>query len=358
MKIINVILTTALLVSPVAAKHPAIHPTVNGVVRTDLGALSPKDTGFVKYIGNLGDYEVIALSANIGSATPTEDLRIYLKKGDMYHKVASFPMRERKGYICFRHKDSLQIFTTTSYGQKQPQKGVKPEATVNLKQLIKKAELEVGTNCSETLGVYDLFGSKIRYHAWKGELEKVKELLEKDPTLLESRSTDGETPLLSAMKKSYHASATIKRKAEVIDYLIAQGANISATNNFGSGALHLAAEDELPQLAVKFIKLDLDLNLQNDKGNTPLHDAAKFAQHEMVKVLLEANAEVNRRNVNGQTPLCKAHESRKRFESGDQEDESTKWRLNRFDVTISFLRNAGGVSNSRKDNNEVEGIRR
>ncbi|MCK5850967.1 MAG: ankyrin repeat domain-containing protein [Kiritimatiellae bacterium] len=345
MKTINIIFITALLVSPVVAKHPTIHPTLNGVVRTDLGALSLADKGFIKYIGDFGGYEVIALSSpGISSAFPSEDLRIYLKKGDEYHKAISLPQLKRKGYICVRHKDSLQIFTTTSYGQKQPQKGAKPVSSVNLKQLIKKAELEVGTNCSDTLGVYKLFGSDIRYYAWSGELDKVKELLEKDPTFLESRSECGETPLLSAIRKSYKASATVKRKDEVIDYLVTQGANISATNNFGSGTLHLAAEHEQPQLAVKFIKLGLDVNLQNDKGDTPLHDAAKFAHCEMIKVLLEANAEEGKKNANGQTPLDKAYASRNRIESANQGE----WILSRFDMTISLLRNAEAVSKKER----------
>ncbi len=81
MKTINIIFITALLVSPVVAKHPTIHPTHNGVVRKDLGALSPADKGFIKYIGDFGGYEVIALSSDKGSALPSEDLRIYLKKG-------------------------------------------------------------------------------------------------------------------------------------------------------------------------------------------------------------------------------------------------------------------------------------
>ena len=344
MKTINIIFITALLVSPVVAKHPTIHPTLNGVVRKDLGALSPADKGFIKYIGDFGGYEVIALSSDKGSALPSEDLRIYLKKGDEYHKAVSLPLLKGKGYICVRHKDSLQIFTTTSYGQKQPQKGAKPVSSVNLKQLIKKAELEVGTNCSDTLGVYELFGTDIRYYAWRGELDKVKELLEKDPTLLESRSMYGRTPLLSAIHKSYKASATVKRKNEVIDYLITQGANINATNNFGSGALHLAAEHEQPQLAVKFIKLGLDVNLQNNRGDTPLHDATSFAHCEIIKVLLEANTELDKKNANGQTPLDIAYTSRNRIKSGSK----SKWLLTRFDMAISLLRNAEAVSKKER----------
>ena len=346
MKTINIIFITALLVSPIVAKHPTIHPTLNGVVRKDLGALSPADKGFIKYIGDFGGYEVIALSSDIGSAFPSENLRIYLKKGDEYHKAISLPFLKGKGYICVRHKDSLQIFTTTSYGQKQPQKGAKPVLSVNLKQLIKKAELEVGTNCSNTLGVYELFGTDIRYYAWSGELDKVKELLEKDPTLLESRSECGETPLLSAIRRSYKASATVKRKDEVIDYLVTQGANINATNNFGSGTLHLAAEHEQPQLAVKFIKLGLDVNLQNNRGNTPLHDAATFAHCEVIKVLLEANTEAGKRNANGQTPFDIAYASRNRIESANQ----PKWilTLRRYDMAISLLRNAEAVSKKER----------
>ena len=120
-------------------RKTAIHPTHNRAIN-DLCVLGPSDRGFVKYSGDFGGYEVIALSLDIGSAVPSEDLRIYLKKGNEYHKVISLPLLSGKGYICLRDKDRLKIFTITRFEQKQPQKGEKPVLVVDLKELIKKAD--------------------------------------------------------------------------------------------------------------------------------------------------------------------------------------------------------------------------
>ena len=65
-----------------------------------------------------------------------------------------------------------------------------------------------------------------------GNSDWVKTLLEADPSLLESKDDDGETPFLVAAQNG---------KTEIISYLMKRGANRRATDKFGWTALHWSA---------------------------------------------------------------------------------------------------------------------
>jgi hypothetical protein len=80
-------------------------------------------------------------------------------------------------------------------------------------------------------------------------------------------------------------------------------ADISAANNRGRNALHLAAESN----HVEMVKLLLDHGASpkesSDGGWTALHNAAQNGHTEAVSLLLAANANVNAELSNGMTPL-------------------------------------------------------
>ena len=100
--------------------------------------------------------------------------------------------------------------------------------------------------------------------AKKGELDKLKALLESDKTLLETRDTDGSTAL--------HC-ATWKGNRQCIVFLLKAGADVHAHNS-------------------------------NDHwGTTPLHAAAHANQTTIVQLLIDAGAAVNAKDMHGKTPL-------------------------------------------------------
>lgn len=100
--------------------------------------------------------------------------------------------------------------------------------------------------------------------AKKGDIEKLKSLLENEKALLNARDTDGSTALHCAAWKGHR---------EVVIFLLKEGADINSHNN-------------------------------NDHwGTTPLHAAAHANQTVIVQLLIDAGADVNAKDMNGKTPL-------------------------------------------------------
>jgi hypothetical protein len=75
-----------------------------------------KASGFLQYVGQHRGREVVALSADIGSAIPTEDLRLYVRDGDRYRLLIEIPMLHHHGFRCTASGDILRIYLTRSYG--------------------------------------------------------------------------------------------------------------------------------------------------------------------------------------------------------------------------------------------------
>lgn len=89
--------------------------------------------------------------------------------------------------------------------------------------------------------------------------------------------------------------------------LIENGANVNATANDGTTALHLAVsgpEDSLKAL----IKAKANPNAQDNNGNTPLILACKWESEKKVRMLLRAGADFNIKNNAGESAadLCAA----------------------------------------------------
>ena len=127
-----------------------------------------------------------------------------------------------------------------------------------------------------------------------GDLDAVKALVAKDPALAKTRNQDGETPL--------HLAAGARRR-EIVDFLIAQGADPQAKNNDGQNPLLYAAYGGSREIVMALIDRGADFKYQDVRGMTPLHFAAREGRPEAVSVLLEKGAPRDLKNQNGQTPL-------------------------------------------------------
>lgn len=191
--------------------------------------------------------------------------------------------------------------------------------------------------------------------AKRGKVAKVEALLEKKPTLLESRTgkyankwtnTGDNTPLhiaavygrLKVVELLLEKGATVdarnegdytplhlaamNKHREVAELLLAKGADPSAKQGIGGTPLHLAVLPTIerkiitwrspePRAGTELVELLLaqgvDINVRNDRGNTPLHTAAWIAgTDEVIELLLAQGADTNIRNNSGQTPLMLA----------------------------------------------------
>jgi len=122
------------------------------------------------------------------------------------------------------------------------------------------------------------------------DVEITRVLLQRGASITEA------DPLFSAVKSTVMA-----------DFLLAQGANVNATDSKGDSALHGMASNFDFNVAVAewLLAHSADVNAKDMKGWTPLHDAVLLYGGGLisVKFLLEHGAEVNAKDNNGATPL-------------------------------------------------------
>lgn len=108
----------------------------------------PGAQGFLQYRGEHSGVEVYALSADIGSAVPSGDLRLYTRQGNDFRPVFSLPMLSRKGYHCVRKGDTLCVHVVSKYGE-TPATNSTPLVIIDLKQIVKTyAESSVPPNAA------------------------------------------------------------------------------------------------------------------------------------------------------------------------------------------------------------------
>lgn len=164
--------------------------------------------------------------------------------------------------------------------------------------------------------------------AMKGDLEGVKELIEKDPGTVNAKDSDGRTPLHWACRGVHldlvkllvergadvnaednngvvplHSLAT-RNSAEAIEFLTAKGANVDAVSYGGNTALHYAALSDAADAAAVLIKEGADMEIKEDYGRTPLIlGARERGGPKIIKVFLEGGADVNAKDKFGATAL-------------------------------------------------------
>lgn len=127
-----------------------------------------------------------------------------------------------------------------------------------------------------------------------GRAEVVEESLEAHPDWLERELFFGIRPL-------YRAS--VLGRPEVAQYLIEQGADLSAKTDRGYQPLHAAAQNNHQAIVLMLLAAKAPPSEPNAYGDTPLHLAVRYKRVEVMKELLRNGAEVNVANDRGRTPL-------------------------------------------------------
>ena len=205
------------------------------------------------------------------------------------------------------------------------------------------------------------------------DVKKVGAMLKADPALANARHTemDNQTPL--------HWAATVGSKA-ITELLLANKADVNATNNFGQTPLFSAVAmgySEVTELllankadvnvkekdgrtplhwtalrsnrsnkdvAALLLAHKADVDAKNNKGETPLHLAAASGRSEVVEVLLANKADVNAQDNKGGTPLTRASEALQKLEQWKErpaESQAKQARIEECKRILDMLRQHG-----------------
>ena len=134
-----------------------------------------------------------------------------------------------------------------------------------------------------------------------GQTARLRELIAKDPSLVNAYSIDGFTPL---------GFAAFFGQPEVVKALLAAGAEVNAASRESMKVTPLAsaAAAKQTEIARGLIEHGANVNARAASGHIPLHEASANGNVELVKLLIENGANVNAKTDDGKTPLDFAKE--------------------------------------------------
>jgi len=140
----------------------------------------------------------------------------------------------------------------------------------------------------------------------RGFSKLVNALIETCGANVNSQTSDGTTPLISAI---------LADRPEVVDTLLRHGADMNMTNNRHESPLHIACSTGSPKMvAMLLAQPNIRINAPDSGGDTPLLIACVGNSSKVVELLLaDPNIQVNQANTNGITPLiysCRAEDDK------------------------------------------------
>ena len=126
-------------------------------------------------------------------------------------------------------------------------------------------------------------------------LERVRQILEADPNLVDAADPyHGRTPLICA---------AISGPEELVEYLLAEGANLEATTLSGLTPLMAAVVNKRQSLTEKLIEKGANLHAIEGSGASVLQLAADGGDAGIVGLLVSKGLDVNHQKNDGWTPL-------------------------------------------------------
>ena len=129
-----------------------------------------------------------------------------------------------------------------------------------------------------------------------GDIETVQRIVLANSHTVNCRDLDGRhsTPL--------HFAAGYNR-VPVVEFLLAQGAEVHASDKGGLVPLHNACSYGHYEVTELLVKHGANVNVADLWKFTPLHEAAAKGKYEIVKLLLKHSADPTKKNRDGASPL-------------------------------------------------------
>ncbi len=142
--------------------------------------------------------------------------------------------------------------------------------------------------------VLPALADEIHDAALKGDFDTVKNLLKKDPRLLNAKGRNDKTPI--------HWAAQGGHK-QLVSFLLKQGVPIDSRNNVEETPLIYAADRGHTELAGFLIAKGADLNAKSKRGDMAIHYAIWGGHSDTAKLLVKKGASVVEKKENGWTLL-------------------------------------------------------
>ncbi len=147
--------------------------------------------------------------------------------------------------------------------------------------------------CARLFFIY-VAGQETITAANDGDFPKVKRLVAAGADVNDGDADLGTTALALASNRGY---------ANIVQYLLSKGANVSTVDNSGKTALIMAASNGHVDAMKILLAHGIDINAQDRSGRTALMDAVYNGRAEAVQLLLSYKANVNMRDNEGKTAL-------------------------------------------------------
>lgn len=177
-------------------------------------------------------------------------------------------------------------------------------------------------------------GEKQEIHSCviKGNFNRVKELIEKNPAIVNQTGKFHDTPLywaallgrekimdllishgadieICSWKSSPLLAAVYGRHINAVKILLSKGANPDRTVHYSGAPLHLAAKMGYKDMALLLINRGASVNIWDKNKNTPLHYAVKYNHKDVTALLIEHGAYINVKSNENKTPISYAREN-------------------------------------------------
>ena len=175
--------------------------------------------------------------------------------------------------------------------------------------------------------VSTVFGNDIFLAIDSADVAQVKSIIGQNPNLLNTKNSDGLTPLNlvsyrgnldlvqillnmgadvnigdNENSQPIHNTAVMGH-TDVVDLLLAYGVDIDVRDNNGMTALMFAISYRKNETAAFLLEKNADVKIANNNGLTALHYAALRGQLDLIEKIIALGADVNARTFEGETPL-------------------------------------------------------
>jgi ankyrin repeat protein len=158
----------------------------------------------------------------------------------------------------------------------------------------KKMDEKYAARLSE-LGTFPLhFAANI------GDLGKVESELKRGTPVDLPEAIKQSTALMFASERGF---------SEIVERLVASGANVNHKNKYGFTALHAAVSGQHLAVVKYLVKKGAEIDAQDNLGQTPLYFAAERGSLDLTRVLVENGADVNKKSQKSWSPLYAATSS-------------------------------------------------